>query len=116
MNDLTEVRCKKKLSRRGWLFGSKVYLIFNKSTFCQDSLKYKLQHTLLQYYFLHQDLHVTCNPKKHPTNYEHSKKNDSQKNQRFAKLKVVFCQRTCRDKNTTYNFARPHPCPPSPYE
>jgi hypothetical protein len=31
--------------------------------------------------------------------------------QRFAKLKEVFCQRTCRHKNTTFNFAQPHPKP-----
>jgi len=28
--------------------------------------------------------------------------------QPFAKLKEVFCQRTCRHKNTTFNFAQPH--------
>jgi len=28
--------------------------------------------------------------------------------QRFAKLKEVFCLRTCRHKNTTFNFAQPH--------
>jgi hypothetical protein len=26
----------------------------------------------------------------------------------FTKLKEVFCQRTCRHKNTTFNFAQPH--------
>jgi hypothetical protein len=31
--------------------------------------------------------------------------------QRFAKLKEVFCQRTCRHKNTTFNFAQPHQKP-----
>ncbi|MBK6611763.1 MAG: hypothetical protein IPG29_13050 [Sphingobacteriales bacterium] len=31
--------------------------------------------------------------------------------QPFAKLKEVFCQRTCRHKNTTFNFAQPHPKP-----
>jgi len=36
-----------------------------------------------------------------------------QKCQRFAKLKEVFCQRTCRPKNTTFNFAQPHPSPPT---
>ena len=28
--------------------------------------------------------------------------------QRFAKLKEVFCQRTCQHKNTTFNFAQTH--------
>ncbi len=31
--------------------------------------------------------------------------------QPFAKLKEVFCLRTCRHKNTTFNFAQPHPKP-----
>jgi hypothetical protein len=35
------------------------------------------------------------------------------KYQRFAKLKEVFCQRNFRHKNTTFNFAQPHPSPPT---
>jgi hypothetical protein len=35
----------------------------------------------------------------------------TEKCQSFAKLKEVFCQRTCRHKNTTFNFAQPHPKP-----
>jgi len=31
--------------------------------------------------------------------------------QRFAKLKEMFCQHTCRHKNTTFYFAQPHPSP-----
>jgi hypothetical protein len=33
------------------------------------------------------------------------------KNQRFAKLKELFCQHTSRHKNTTFNFGQPHPKP-----
>ena len=35
--------------------------------------------------------------------------NRQPKCQRFAKLKELFFQRTCRHKNTTFNFAPPHP-------
>ena len=31
--------------------------------------------------------------------------------QPFAKSKEVFCLRTCRHKNTTFNFAQSHPKP-----
>ena len=36
-----------------------------------------------------------------------------EKCQRFVKLKEVFCQRTCRHKNTTFNFTPTHPSPPT---
>ena len=42
---------------------------------------------------------------------QQTNRNEGQKCQRFAKLKEVFCQRTCRHKNTTFNFAQPHPKP-----
>jgi hypothetical protein len=53
---------------------------------------------------------VTSNPKKtdSATMNRQKRHRDSQP---FAKLKEVFCQRTCRHKNTTFNFAQPHPKP-----
>jgi hypothetical protein len=43
-----------------------------------------------------------------PTIRHQTDRNRGRKSQRFAKLKEVFCQRTCRPKNTTFNFAQPH--------
>ncbi len=60
---------------------------------------------------------VTSNPKKtdSATMNRQKRHHDSQP---FAKLKEVFCLRTCRHKNTTtcpdfsgFNFAQPHPKP-----
>jgi hypothetical protein len=50
---------------------------------------------------------VTSKPKKtdSATMKRRKKHLDSQP---FAKLKEVFCQRTCRYKNTTFNFTKPH--------
>ena len=36
-------------------------------------------------------------------------RNGGRKCQRFAILKEMFCQRTCRHKNTTFNFAQLEP-------
>jgi hypothetical protein len=46
-----------------------------------------------------------------PTTRQQTDINGGRKCQRFAKLKEVFYQRTCRPKNTTFNFAQPHPKP-----
>jgi hypothetical protein len=46
-----------------------------------------------------------------PTTRLQTDRNGGRKCQRFAKLKEVFCQRSCRHKNTTFNFAQPHPKP-----
>ncbi len=45
---------------------------------------------------------------------QQTNRNEGQKCQRFAKLKEVFCQRTCRHKNTTFNFARHTQAHPPP--
>jgi len=46
-----------------------------------------------------------------PTTRQQTDRNEERKCQRFAKLKEVFCQRTSRHKNTTFNFTQPHPKP-----
>jgi hypothetical protein len=47
----------------------------------------------------------------HPKKTDTTDNKRTKKCQRLAKLKEVFCQRTCRHKNTTLNFAQPHPKP-----
>ena len=51
---------------------------------------------------------VSTHPKRRHDRQQTNRKR-KYKCQRFAKLKEVFCQRTCQHKNTTFNFAQPHP-------
>lgn len=50
---------------------------------------------------------VTSNPKK-TTVLNMNRQEKQLDSQPFTKLKEVFCLRTCRHKNTTFNFAQPH--------